>query len=483
MRTYGGLSWPLAFAVALALVAYLALFIGAFALMTGHIIDRLGHRAILVSAAVWVTAELGRGYLFTGFPWVLLGYSQARVLPVAQLASVTGVFGVSALVALVNAAFAQALLARRAASRIAVPASILGLVVVVVWWGQARLADGALTREGTSIRVGLVQGNVPQDEKWDRTRAAAIFERYLKMSREAARDGARLIIWPESSTPFYLEEDPFGRAAVRDLAVETGVPILIGSDQVERGPQFRYYNAAFLIGKDGATAAVYRKMHLVPFGEYVPLRRLLFFAAPLVEAVSDFSAGEQIVLWPVGRHLASTSICFEVVYPNLVRQFVLAGAELLTTITNDAWYGRSSAPYQHFEQATMRAIEAGRYLARSANTGVSGIIDPYGRIVAESELFEPAILVGEVRFLTRRTTYAMIGDLVGYLSVLLTIVAMASAWWAGRSGRTSGRARGGAGRGGDGARMPGPPSGTPWCADSGTIVTGSLRRRHLRWRM
>jgi apolipoprotein N-acyltransferase len=173
------------------------------------------------------------------------------------------------------------------------------------------------------------------------------------------------------------------------------------------------------VAADGTTAGVYRKMHLVPFGEYVPLKRLLFFAGPLVEQVGPFSAGEQATLLPVGGHLLSTAICYEVVYPNLVRQSVRGGSELLTTITNDAWFGRTSAPYQHFAQASMRAVEEGRYLVRSANTGVSGIVDPYGRVVERSEVDERVVMVGEARFLNGSTFYARHGDVFAYASVVM----------------------------------------------------------------
>ena len=146
-------------------------------------------------------------------------------------------------------------------------------------------------------------------------------------------------------------------------------------------------------------------MHLVPFGEYVPLKRLLFFVGPIVEAVSDFTPGDVPVLLPVGNHIASTAICYEVIYASLIRQFVVDGSELLTTITNDAWYGRSSAPYQHWDQAPMRAIENGRYLARAANTGISGFVDPYGRVLARSDMFEQALVVEDLRFVeTARST-------------------------------------------------------------------------------
>ena len=183
-----------------------------------------------------------------------------------------------------------------------------------------------------------------------------------------------------------------------------------------------YCNAAFLIEPDGSTGGVYRKMHLVPFGEYVPFKSVLFFAGHLVQAVSDFSPGTSIVLLPLAGHLVSTAICYEVVYPDFVRQFVKNGSELLTTITNDAWFGDSSAPYQHFEQASMRAIENGRYLVRSANTGISGIVDPYGHVLAQSALFQPAVIVGTARFLKTSTFYTQYGDVFAYAAAVATLV-------------------------------------------------------------
>jgi apolipoprotein N-acyltransferase len=178
---------------------------------------------------------------------------------------------------------------------------------------------------------------------------------------------------------------------------------------------------------DGSTAGVYRKMHLVPFGEYVPLQGLLFFAAPLTEQVGTFAAGIDPALLQVNGHPISVAICYEVVYPDLVRQFVVGGSELLTTITNDAWFGATSAPYQHFEQASMRAIEDGRYMVRAANTGISGIVDPYGRVLERSDIFEDAVLVGDARFLRTSTFYARHGDILAYASVVMTAVLLVMA--------------------------------------------------------
>jgi apolipoprotein N-acyltransferase len=310
-----------------------------------------------------------------------------------------------------------------------------GVAGAAAFWGYDRLAESALTRADSAVRVAVLQGNIAQEDKWNPALAGAITDRYISMTRQALAGGATFVLWPESSTPFYFEDDLDRGGAIRRLARESGATLLIGSDQVEpvraagqQKPSERYYNAAFLVKPDGSTGAIYRKMHLVPFGEYVPLKRVLFFVGTIVEAVSDFTPGDSAVLLPIGAHTASTAICYEVIYGSLMRRFVVEGSELLTTITNDAWYGRSSAAYQHWEQAVMRSIENGRYLARAANTGISGFVDPYGRVLAKSALFEQALLVEDLRFITHRTIYSRIGDLVAWLSLALTAAALLAAW-------------------------------------------------------
>ena len=420
MAQYGGLSLPLAALIAGLLVAYLALFPALFALALHAGLNKFGTRALLLAPALWTATEYGRLTIFGGFPWVLLGYSQVSVLPVAQLAAVTGVFGLSWLVAAVSTAAAHAALARD--SRRWLPFAVaVAIVAVIAMLGEWRLSDGRLTSAGRPLRVGLVQGNVPQDSKWEPALAGEIFSRYLRLSRQAIAQGASLVIWPESATPFYFGPDPESEI-LRGLARETGVSMLVGSDLWERSPGSRpkVYNAAFMVGRDGTTDGVYRKVHLVPFGEYVPMKNVLFFAAPLVQAVSDFSPGTEVVTLPIPAGSVSTAICYEVVYPSLIRDGVLGGSQLLTTITNDAWFGRSSAPWQHFAMASMRAIEEGRYLVRAANTGVSGMVDPYGRVGLASDLFVEGAWVVDVRLLDERTIYSRIGDVVAWLCVALS---------------------------------------------------------------
>jgi apolipoprotein N-acyltransferase len=369
--------------------------------------------------------------VWDGFPWALLGYSQVTWLPVAQLASVTGVYGLSMLLAAASGAAAR-IVTEPGSKRWVFGGAILLLVAGCAVWGQRRLAQSALLSSGETVRVAVLQANIAQEDKWDPRLADTITERYLGMTRQALAAGATFIIWPESATPFYFERDLLRGAASRRLAMQGNATLLIGSDQVEQlraepgvtQPRVRQYNAAFLVRPDGGVGAVYRKMHLVPFGEYVPAKRLLFFVGTIVEAAGDFDPGDQPVLLPVGNHLASTAICYEVIFGSLIRQFVAGGSELLTTITNDAWYGRSSAAYQHWEQASMRAIEEGRYLARAANTGVSGFVDPYGRVLQKSGLFSQAMLIGELRFLKHRTIYSRTGDAIAWLSLAITVAAV-----------------------------------------------------------
>lgn len=434
MTTFGGLATPVAAIAAAILVAYLALFPAAFAIVLARLYRSMGPAAILLAPAVWVATELGRQYVWDGFPWLLLGYSQVTVLPVAQTASLVGVYGLSFVLAL-TASAAAFVAVDKTGRRWIVAAAVIALVAGSAAWGRARLADSALLGTGAPVRVAVLQGNIAQEDKWDPALRDAITDRYLEMTRQALARGATFIMWPESSTPFLFEHDLVRGGAIRRLAREANATLLIGSDQVEPvratpaanpGDQ-RYYNAAFLLKPDGTVGAVYRKMHLVPFGEYVPLEKLLFFVGPIVEAVSSFTAGTDAVLLPVGGHFVSTAICYEVIFPSLMRRFVLEGSELLTTITNDAWYGRSSAAYQHWDQASMRAIEQGRYLARAANTGISGFVDPYGRVMARTGLFEPAILVEDLRFLRGRTVYNRTGDLVAWLSLALTLAALLAA--------------------------------------------------------
>jgi apolipoprotein N-acyltransferase len=426
MTTFGGLADPVAVLVGALLVAYLSIYPAFFAVLLGHAVRRGGVGMVWLAPIFWVAMEWLRSWVGGGFPWALLGSSLATVLPVVQLASVTGVYGLSLLVVLVSTAAAALTLSRRRPDRIGA-AVVAALTLVIAAAGTMRVAGSALTRSGTVIRVGLVQGNVAQDRKWNPAFRDQILGNYLALSQRVIDAGARLVLWPEAATPFFFDAESALAAPIRQLASLTRTPFLIGTDEIVRGAggePDRYYNAAVLVGADGRSHRSYRKMQLVPFGEYVPLKQLLFFVGPLVEAVSDFSAGTDPIVFEAGDSRVSVAICYEVVYPWIARAFVSQGSQLLATITNDAWFGRSSAPYQHFEQASIRAVENGRYLVRAANTGISGVVDPYGRVLAATPLFEPAATTVDVRLHDHRTIYSYIGDLVAWLSAAATALVL-----------------------------------------------------------
>jgi apolipoprotein N-acyltransferase len=255
----------------------------------------------------------------------------------------------------------------------------------------------------------------------------AINERYVNLSRQAISSGAQLVLWPEASTPYYFDIESAMAEPVRRLAAQAQVPFVIGTDELERGKSGepdRYYNTAVLVDASGKSRASYRKILLVPFGEYVPFKKLLFFVGPLIEAVSDFSAGNDPVVFDTDGTRFSVAICYEAIYARMARTFVGRGAELLTTITNDAWFGRSSAAYQHFDQAALRAVEQGRYLVRAANTGFTGAVDPYGRVITKTQLFETTAVTVDVRLLSGRTIYGLTGDVIAYLALLVSAVVL-----------------------------------------------------------
>ena len=430
MNTYGGLSFVVSVLVALLLASYLALYVGLFALLVRTAVHRLGVAGVWLSPCFWVATEWARSTGGAGFAWAPLGSSQATVIPVVQAASVVGVYGLSALVALVGTAAAAVALTRDRVQRGGAIAVAL-LLAAVVAGGLLRVNRGVLLHEGASFKAGLVQGSINQEDKYDPKLREVILGRYLDLSRQVIGEGADLVVWPEAATPFYFDLQANFAAPVRRLAVEARTPFLIGTDEFvpasAEAPD-RYFNSAVLVGRDGRSRASYRKMQLVPFGEYVPLKRLLFFVGPLIEAVSDFSAGTEPVVFDADGRRFSVAICYESVYPWLARAFVLRGSQLLVTITNDAWFQRSSAAYQHFEQGAIRAVEEGRYVVRAANTGISGAVDPYGRVLIRTDLFVPAAVTADVRLLSGRTWYNQLGDIVVWMSLVATAMVWLAGW-------------------------------------------------------
>jgi apolipoprotein N-acyltransferase len=413
---YGGVSRLTGVAALMTLVAYMTLFTMAFGGLVVLTRRFVGILSVAVIPFLWVGLEALRFFPWGGLPWCLLGYSQAGVLPVIQLASLTGIHGVSLLVVFVNAAMAYCLAGPGVKKAAVVCAPVLAVVVAVLGFGFTELSR---PDPEASFPVAAVQGNVGQERKWDAEYADAIFSDYLRLSETAARHGARLIVWPESATPFHFDGTPELAGRMKSFAEASDVYLLFGSDDYDSDEAF---NGAKLITPEGEVSLRYHKNILVPFAEYVPLRRLFFFAENLMEDGSDFSPGRGVQSAPVDEGTIGAFICYETIFPGLVRRFVQDGAGLLVNLTNDAWFDRSSAPHQHFGMAVVRAVENRRYLVRAANTGISAVIDPYGRVLKRSGLFEQTVVTGKIAFRDDETLYVRYGDVVGLTAAVVTVL-------------------------------------------------------------
>jgi apolipoprotein N-acyltransferase len=414
VTTFGNLPLAASICLYLILVAYLA----SFFFVIFYLARKAEEKGVSFAVSLpflWVGLEFIRSFLLTGFPWASLGYSQYRILPLIQVADITGVYGISFLIVLANSVIWSAL---KAVNRVkkgedrAYPlrsaAVFLVLLSVVLIYGSFRMRE---EQRGVPVQVALIQGNIDQGIKWDPAFMAETISIYERLSRQASAGKVDLVVWPESAAPFFFQEAGPPSDRITALAREIKAPIIFGSPAFDdKGPQRRYFNSAFLVSSSGSVLGRSDKMHLVPFGEYVPLAKMLPFVHKLVVGVGDFSPGDSIVTLDSGKGKVGVLVCFEGIFPDLARRYVREGAQLLVNITNDGWYGRSSAPYQHLSMAVFRAVENGVPLVRAANTGITAIIDRKGKIVRQTALFEEAFLTGEVLLGKGGTIYTRIGD-------------------------------------------------------------------------
>jgi len=287
------------------------------------------------------------------------------------------------------------------------------------------------------MRVAVIQGNIEQSQKWDRAFQTKTIDTYTRLSLSTRAQKPELIVWPESAAPFYFLAEVPPTRKVMQAVTEAGAHFLIGAPSFElRGKQADYFNSAYLVGPGGEVLGKYDKAHLVPYGEYTPFKEYLPFLGKIVEHVGDFKPGiKGRTLDMQGRKLG-IQICYEIIFPALARAMVQNGAGLLITITNDAWYGTTAGPYQHFSLAVLRAVENRRALARAANTGISGFVDPAGRVIDSTPLMEEAAVVQELPLLDTETVYTRIGDVFGAACLGISLVATIGAWlWARRQNR------------------------------------------------
>ena len=431
MRYYGHLSVPISISMLVMLALYLALFPAVFGYLWG-LFPAGGLFSLIWAPALWVGLEYLRGVLLSGFPWALVGYSQYTYLPLIQVAEFTGVYGISFLILLVNQALYQLFLKSgddRQWSAKWVEAALAGvLLLLVIAYGiiilpEERKADN----RSEKLKVSIIQGNIDQSLKWNPAHQEETINIYTDLSRESLSQlsGTQvkeplnkttpLLIWPETAVPFYFLNEQRLSGRLFGLSREANTYLLFGSPAVgQQNHRLHYYNRAYLLSPSGQVA-YYDKVHLVPFGEYVPLKRFLPFVNRMVESIGDFSAGPQPYGLDHPQGKVGVLICFETIFPEISRALKRDGCRLLVNITNDAWFGPTSAPYQHLSMLTFRAVENRVWIARAANTGFSALIDSCGRIVRKSSLFEKATIQAIIPLRSESTFYSRYGDwLVGF---------------------------------------------------------------------
>jgi len=376
---------------------------------------------------IWVSFEYGKSRLLTGFPWENLGYSQFLSLPIVQIADITGVYGISFLIVLFNTFLFSLFTSWRERKKIpyieTVPIFIL--FPIVLFYGYARIENVRESMKNEQImKVKLIQPNIEQAVKWDPAYQEETMKVLKSLSLAGADDNPELIIWPEAAIPFYFQvQDSHARRVVNILKQADGRYLLFGSPAFSvEGSEIKYYNSAFLISSEGKILGRYDKIHLVPFGEYVPLQKFLFFVHKMVEDIGEFSPGEQPgVLTFQGKSLG-VLICYEIIFPELARKCIQRGSSCLVTITNDAWFGRTSASYQHNSMATLRAVENRVFVLRAANSGITSVIDPTGKIISATELFTPAVVTGKIKLIKTSTFYSRYGDVFALMCIVLSVL-------------------------------------------------------------
>lgn len=428
MNQYGNnISWL----AAAGILALMALAGALFPLVFAVLVCRVGKKSIPVACAMapflWVTLEFARAHLpIISFPWNLLGYAASGNLAFVQLTSVTGIFGLSLLVAAFNAAVAWSITSPSKNSR----RIVIGIAIVLVV--IAAVGPRFVPRAAPDHLAHLVQTDFAQEEmyppNWMEIHAADM-QQLEAISIDSAKKSPGVVIWPEVPAPFSLQDPKFSIIANR-IAHDSGQDFLVGVVDWKMGTLYRgpASNSAVLLDPNGQRKFTYDKIHLVPFGEYVPLRKYLFFAHSLIDSIGDFTPGREYSVGSLEGGRFSVFICYEAIFSSEIRRFAANGAQLLVNISNDGWFGHSSAPPQHLMMARVRAVENHRWLLRCTNTGFTVDVDPYGRIVAQFPRFIRGQLDAPYGFRSDLTLYTRFGDWLAWLCLIATLALILFAW-------------------------------------------------------
>ncbi|MGA1842295.1 MAG: apolipoprotein N-acyltransferase [bacterium] len=427
MIRFGGLPLILSQILLILLCLYLGLYFGSFCSILGFAYRRIHVPFCILAPAIWVALEFLRSHFLTGFPWGLLGYSQAKSLHIVQFADLAGVYGISFFIVFVNAGLTDLIAlygeyksGQRLGLQIIFKGSALILSTgLVLGYGVFRLGSQKLVHDAVNrLEIGLIQENVPQDIKRDIGNSYKILADYGQTSLRLSPTDKKLIIWPETACTaaiFPGEGQIF--FVLSELARQLDSHLLLGCPRYNLKKE-GLYNSALLFSPTGDVIGFYDKIHLVPFGEYFPFE----WIGKSLGNLGSFLRGNDFTTFKVQDNHFAVVICFEVIFPDLCRRFVKRGAEFLVNLTNDAWFGRTSAPYQHFDMACMRSVENRVWLVRAANTGISGFVDPWGKVIKKGKIFEKLTLEAGVYKSPLRSLYVRTGDFFAWLCVFFTLI-------------------------------------------------------------
>ena len=433
LKTFGHLPLYIGIPILFLFCSYLALYLGIFSWTMVKLTPK-PVLSLLVIPVFWVSLEYIRSHLLSGFPWELIGYSQYKLLHLIQISDIFGVYGLSFLVVFCNATILMVFLFFRKRKWLgtkvnkhlaAGAVSVFGIVFIGVWfYGTQRINwIDQLASISAFSRISIIQGNIDQEIKWDPRFQIATTDKYIGLSLQAKKENPDLIVWPETATPFYFLYDIALTKRVQKGIKKTGTSFLFGSPSFKPVANIvKYYNSAYLLDSGAMVLGRYDKAHLVPFGEYIPFKKWFPFLGKIIEQVGDFWPGKPGHAIDWGEYRLGMLICYEIIFPTLAREMVKNKASLLINITNDAWYGKTSAPHQHFSMAVFRAVENRRALVRSANSGISGFIDPAGRIVSSSPLFKDAVMTRSIPLIDTATIYTRFGDAFAWLCLAITLL-------------------------------------------------------------
>lgn len=426
---YGHLPLPVSASLLILFSLYLSLYPAVFAWGCSFLANSfLGSLKV---AALWVALEYVRANILTGFPWCLLGHSQYLNLEAIQVADLVGAYGTSFILVLASTLI-YGLTFERTLSRWKGEAP-LGLLILVLALGygvyRTSFSDPAPAQQ--FVKIAVVQGNIDQSIKWNPAYQEKTVQIYRTLTLQSRAFGPDLVVWPETAAPLFFQDGEPPSRSILLTAQQAGVYLIFGSPAYRRQQgSVSFFNRAYLLSPGAEVLGSYDKVHLVPFGEYVPLKRFLPFVERLVVSAGDFLPGQTLAPLSFPKAPAGVLICFESIFPELGRAMTQKGAALLVNLTNDAWYGRSSAPFQHFSMAVFRAVENRRPLVRAANTGISAFILPSGKILEQSDLFTEALLARDIPIPESRLTfYTRTGDWFALLMTLLSAVHIFVAFW------------------------------------------------------